>query len=550
MPAPNETKLYTPVAPSADAIRVAWCYPAPRNIAMSSLGYLSLFRQLDTDPNVAVERVYADTVGQSNLRNTGLMGFSFAFELDAVEILRMLDKLGISLWQRERTGNHPLVFAGGPTVMTNPEPYADFFDFFLVGEGETLLADTLAAMATIRHLPRAEQLLYLAQHVPGCYVPSLYHPTYNRDQLADLVPTQSGVPEVIHKQLLSREAMANTIATSPILSEDSVFGRTFLIEVMRGCSHKCRFCMASYAMLPARGSSAETIINAIDEGLQHTNKLGLLGALIADHPEFPAICDALHTRMDGNPEVRLNAAALRVDRLSERIVETFIRGGQQQLTVAIESGSESLRQRINKHLKQTTIYEAMETITRTGLKSLKFYGMVGLPDETDDDIEQTIELLATIKRNHPKLKLVLGCSTFVPKGGTPFQWMARLDKNTLATRQKRLEKGLRKIADFRPSSPRWDDVQAILARGDRRMSVLVERYYQLNKNAEGMGSAGQLKTADRQLRDEGIATYPSLDNLLHRPFDEDERLPWEHLHLGVDKATLWKEALPPIGWAR
>lgn len=541
----NEQKLYTPVAASHDAIQVAWCYPAPRNIAMSSLGYLSLFRQLDEAPNVYAERVYADTVKQANIRNAELMGFSFAFELDAVEILRMLDGLGVPLWQRDRT-DEPLVFAGGPTVMTNPEPYAEFFDFFLVGEGEGMLAETISAMVQVRHLSRDEQLRYLAKHVAGCYVPSLYEATYDGEQFMGLVPIADEAPAIIQKQALSREAMANTIATSPILSEDSVFGNTYLIEVMRGCSHKCRFCMASYAMLPARGSSAETILNAVDTGLQHTNKLGLLGALIADHPQFGEICDGLHQRMDANEDIRLNAAALRVDRLSERIVETFIRGGQQQLTVAIESGSERLRHRINKHLKQAKIHEAMETVSQTGLKGLKFYGMVGLPDETDDDIEETIQLLAQVKKDHPKLKLVLGCSTFVPKGGTPFQWMARLDKSRLAKRQKRLEKGLLKIADFRPSSPRWDDVQAILARGDRRMSVLVERYYQLNKDAEGMGSAGALKKADRKLRDEGLAQYPSLDDLLHKPFAEGDTLPWEHINLGVDKAMLWKESLPPV----
>ncbi len=544
-----ETVLYTPAVPNKDALPIAWCYPAPRNVAMSSLGYLALFRQLDEAPTVNPTRVYGDTVETFDPRGVAMMGFSFSFELDGPEILRMLDACGVPLYQAQRGDAEPLIFAGGPVTMTNAEPFADFFDFFLIGEGEEVLMECVAAIQQLSasSLSRQEKLRYLAANIAGCYVPSMYTVAYHGPEagVATINPLYDDVPATVTKRMLSAAQMQNTIASSPILSDDSVFGNTFLVEVMRGCSHRCRFCMASYAMLPARGSSAATILNTIDAGLTHTHKIGLLGALIADHPEFDAICDGLHQRMDkrdadGGDPIRLNAAALRVDRITERIVTTFMRGGQQQLTLAIESGSERLRQRINKHLKQDKIFDAMETVSKAGLKGIKFYGMVGLPDETDDDVQATIDLLAEIKAQHPKLKLVFGCSSFVPKGGTPFQWMPRTARGDIKRRFAMLEKGLKPkgklIAEFRPSSAKWDEVQAVFSRGDRRLAPLVERFYRHG------GSVGSLKRADKELREEGVAEYPPLDWIIHQPLAQADTLPWQHISLGISHDILWEES--------
>jgi radical SAM superfamily enzyme YgiQ (UPF0313 family) len=538
----GETFLYTPVAPEVDAVRVGWCYPAEYTISASSLGYLTLFKQLDMRRDVEVARITTDTLDRHKGKPYELLGFSLAFELDIVEFLRSLETLGVPLYQSQRDDVTPLVFAGGPVAMTNPEPFAPFVDFYLLGEGEEMLEELIDTLKAIRGngLGREATLRHLATTVAGCYVPSLYEVTYQSDEgpIAAIAPRFEGVPAVVEKRRLSAETMANTVATSPILTSNTIFSSTYLIEIMRGCSHRCRFCMASYAMLPVRGTNADVLLSEMDRGLEHTDKLGLLGALIADHPEFDAICEGLHQRMDHNPNLRMNSAALRVDGITERMVTTFMRGGQKQLTVAIESGSEKLRRRINKNLKQETIFKAMDVMASAGLPGLKFYGMVGLPDETDADIESTIELLKDIKKQTPKLKLVLGCSSFVPKGGTPFQWMPREANAIIEARFKRLTKGLLKVADFRPSSTQWDSFQAIISRGDRRMGPLLERFYRLG------GSLGSLKRADKELRSEGLR-YPSLDWYGFRARTEDEVLPWEALSLGVPKAILWKESLPP-----
>lgn len=539
----NETFLYQPVMPNADAVRIGWMYPADDNIALSSLGYMTLFKQLDTNPNIDAERVYTNTLKQHNANRFELMGFSFSFELDVVKILETLEFYNIPLYAKDRTADHPLVFAGGPVPITNPEPYADFFDFFLIGEGEEVLEELVTAYRQQRNFTNREAFLrHLAATVPGCYVPSLYQVSYTADNgaITEITPKYPDVPAIVNKRLFSN--MEQVVASSPVVTPDTIFSSTFLVEVMRGCAHRCRFCLASYSMLPARGPSLEPVKQAIEAGLKHTNKIGLLGALIADHPNFDELCQFLNHHMDTNPDMEVTAASLRADTVTEPMVKTFVRGKQGKITIAIESGSERLRRRINKNLKQDAIIRCAETAKKAGLKSLKLYGMVGLPDETEEDVLTTIELLKTIRQQVPKLKLVLGSSSFVPKAATPFQWQQRLDNKTVDSRFKLLEKGLRKVAAFRPSSTKWDYFQAFLSRGDRRLAPLLVRFYQLG------GSLGSLKRAYKELKAEGLANFPEPDWYALRERPEGEILPWDMINLGVDKHILYKEGLPPPGF--
>jgi radical SAM superfamily enzyme YgiQ (UPF0313 family) len=531
-PATTETYLYEPVAPTVgDPLVIAWCYPASYEVSMAAMGYLLLFAQLDRHPLVEVARFTEKDFVKNSLNGVDLMGFSFAFELDILGMLDAFTKTGLPLLTADRHEDHPLVFSGGPVPMTNPEPYADFFDFFLIGEGEELLDETVSALHRLRHLPKAEKLLALAREVEGVYVPALYHPVFEgaTGPQTALVPLHEGLPYPIKKRWLAN--MDSAVAATSILSEASVFGHTYLVEVMRGCSHRCRFCLASYSMLPARGPSLESIIEKLTFGLQHTRNIGLVGALIADHPEFEALCHWL----DNQDDIRVSFGALRVDRLTPAICNTLASKEGKSLTVAIESGSPALRKRINKHLSQDKIIAAMDIVAASGLKGVKFYGMVGLPDETDDDLKATIDLLKTIKKAHPRLILSLGCSTFVPKAWTPFQWMPRLPAKELARRQEFLRKGLIKTADFKPSSAKWDTVQALFSRGDRRLGVWMVAFWQAGANL------GAVKRCINDLADAGTL-LPSVDWFSNRARPESEFLPWDCLELTVPKATLWKES--------
>jgi radical SAM superfamily enzyme YgiQ (UPF0313 family) len=339
--------------------------------------------------------------------------------------------------------------------------------------------------------------------------------------------------------------MADLVTASPILTEASYFGRTYLVEVMRGCAHRCRFCLASYSMLPARGPSLEALISTLEHGLQVSDKIGLLGALIADHPHFPELCEYLSGKLDEHPNLTISAASLRADGLTLPMAQMFKKAGQHQLTIAIESGSELLRRRINKNLKQEAIFNAADIISTAGLPGLKLYGMIGLPDETDADIDATISLLQALHKQFPRLKLIFGCSSFVPKAWTPFQWMPRLPQSLLEARFKALHKGLLKSAQFRPSSAKWDYIQAVLSRGDRRLAPLLVMYYQLGS------SIGSFNRAFKALREShpGI-NLPTPDWYALRERPEPEILPWDVLHLGVDKGVLYKEGLLPPGWVR
>jgi len=540
---PTEIFLYQPVVPNADAVKIGWMYPADDTIALSSLGYMTLFKQLDTTPSIAATRVYTNTLKQHNAKDFELMGFSFSFELDVVKILETLDFYGIPLYAQDRGPEHPLIFAGGPVPITNPEPYADFFDFFLIGDGEDVLMELVETFRPQRQFSSRETVLHtLAREVGGCYVPSLYHISYEGDDgpITAIMPKFDDVPAVVQKRLFGN--MDQVVASSPVVTENTIFANTFLVEVMRGCAHRCRFCLASYSALPARGPSLEPVKQAIETGLQHTYKIGLLGALIADHPQFDELCDFLNHHMDHRSEMEITAASLRADTVTETMVTTFVRGKQGKITIAIESGSERLRRRINKNLKQEAIIRCAETAHKAGLKSLKFYGMVGLPDETDDDVEATVALMKEVRKRAPGLQLVLGSSSFVPKAATPFQWQARLDNKAVEQRFKILHRGLHKVADFRPSSTKWDYFQSFLSRGDRRLAPLLVRFYQLG------GSLGSLKRAYKELKAENNAHFPEPDWYALRERPETEILPWEMINLGVDKAILYKEGQPPLGF--
>ncbi len=536
---PPERFLYTPTVAGADAVWVGLVYPASYQIAMSSLGYLTLFQLMDQNPRISPTRIYADSWTGLSAQAYELLGYSLSFELDMVQILESFQALDIPQYAKDRSRDCPLVFAGGPVPMSNPEPYADFFDFFIIGEGEEILDELAQALQTYRHLSSREELLHrLAVEVAGVYVPSMYHIEYagSDGPIQSITPRYHDVPPVVQKRFI--ENMEHFVASTPIVTEKAFFSNMFLVEVVRGCAHRCRFCLASYATLPVRSATIDRVIARIEAGIQYTDKVGLLGLLIADHPQFPELCEYLNTK-EG---LTISAASLRADTLTLPIAQTFKKGQQKQVTIAVESGSEKLRRRINKNLKHEAIMRAASVVAESGLEGLKIYGMVGLPDEDESDVAELAQLMKALKKENPRLKLHLGCSSFVPKAGTPFQWQPRLDNKQIDARFQQLQKALYKTADFRPQSAKWDYFQALLSRGDRRLAPLIVRFWEFG------GTLGALNRAYKALKAEGKANFPELDWYALRERPEDEILPWDMLSLGVSKAILYKEGLPPPGF--
>jgi len=519
-----ERLLFTPANPDTDAIPTIFAFPNEYTVGITSLGYQVVWATLAMRQDVAVSRLFTDTHEQLP-RSPELIGFSCSWELDYVNILNLLESLQIPTRAANRDDNHPLVFGGGTVLSANPEPFADFFDIILLGDGENLLGNFLDAYKEVRNADRKTQLIHLAQ-IPGVYVPSLYEVTYEdaAGGIKSIQPVTNQIPQYVEKQTYR----GNTLSASTVVTEKAAWENIYMVEVVRSCPEMCRFCLASYLTLPFRTASLESsLIPAIERGLAVTNRLGLLGASVTQHPEFATLLDYISKPKYDN--VRLSIASVRTNTVTVKLAKTLAKRDTRSLTIAVESGSARLRQIINKKLNNDEIIQAAINAKAGGLSSLKLYGMVGVPGEELEDVEQTVAMMKSIKKAAPGLRLTLGCSTFVPKAHTPFQWFG---VNPQA--QKRLQLLQKQLKpqgiDFRPESYNWSVIQALLSRGDRRLSHLLEltRYYG--------DTLGSYRRAFKQLRGQ----IPEMEFYVHKNWATEQILPWEHLQIALPKSTLIK----------
>ncbi len=517
----QEQWLFDPISPFADAIPVIYAFPNSYSVGITSLGFQVVYGLLRQQPGLEVSRLFLD-LAEPLPRQPKLVGFSFSWELDYGNILQLLDYLEIPIWSHDRQDQHPLVFGGGPVLTANPEPYADFFDLILLGDGEELLQNFIQALHTVKEAPRQEQLLTLAQ-VPGVYVPSLYQVSYQSETgpIQAITPKYPEVPAQVVKQTYR----GNTLAASAIVTPHAAWENIYLVEVVRSCPELCRFCLASYLTLPFRTPGLEQLIPVIEKGLTVTNRIGLLGASVTQHPEFEALLDYL-----GQPQfdqVRLSIASVRTNTVTEKLAQTLAKRDTRSLTIAIESGSSRLRAIVNKKLEQAEILQAAQQAQAGGLKGIKFYGMVGIPGETDADVQATLALMQQLKKATPGFRFTLGCSTFVPKAHTPFQW---LGVNPQAEKRlQQLQKGLGKIGlEFRPESYQWSVVQALLSRGDRRLAKVLER---TRHYGDSLGSY------KRAFKDFG-AEVGAWEDYIFADWQLERVLPWQHLQGPLPLDTL------------
>jgi radical SAM superfamily enzyme YgiQ (UPF0313 family) len=290
----------------------------------------------------------------------------------------------------------------------------------------------------------------------------------------------------------------------------------------------CRFCLASYLTLPFRTADLEeSLIPAIDRGLQVTDRLGLLGASVTQHPEFEALLD--HLDQPQYDSVRVSISSVRTNTVTPKLAQTLVKHDTRSITIAVESGSERIRRVINKKLETDEILQAAQNAKAGGLSALKLYGMVGVPTEEPQDLEQTVSLMQTLKRSVPGLRLTLGCSTFVPKSHTPFQWQGV--NSDAEKRLKLLQKQLRPHGiDFRPESYNWSVIQALISRGDRRLSGLLERVRHYGD------SLGSYRRAFKEMKGQ----LPDLNFYVHADWSTEQMLPWQHLQGPLPLATLIK----------
>ncbi len=548
----QETLLFEPAQPEAGALRAVLAFPSTYSVGITSLGYQVVWATLAQRADVDVRRLFTDQGdpphGGSRGRGPGLdlFGLSLSWELDGPVLLELLERQRIPLWASERGDGDPIVFGGGPVLTANPEPLAPFFDVVLLGDGELLLPDFLDALQKHRSAPRAERLRRLAQ-VPGVYVPGLYAPRYSAEgDLLAVEPIEPGIPATVAKQTWR----GNTLSHSTVITPEAAWPSIHMVEVVRSCPELCRFCLASYLTLPFRTPSLDDgLIPAVEKGLAATQRLGLLGASVTQHPQFSDLLTWLdQDRLEGT---RVSVSSVRAATVTPQLGRILAKRGSKSLTIAIESGSERMREVVNKKLSREEIFAAARYAKEGGLTGLKLYGMVGLPTEQEADVEATAALVLELKKATPGLRLSLGVSSFVPKAHTPFQWEGV--RPEAEQRLKLLAKRLKpKGIELRPESYGWSVIQALISRSDRRLAPVIAAARGSHESLGGWKKAYRAVLAGDNQSSPTAPGYPlplppAWEQVIHQCWGAEVVLPWDHLEGPLPKRTLDKHRSEALG---
>jgi len=502
------------IVKSGAPLRVCLIFPNTYNVAMSNLGFQTIYRELNSRPDTWCERGFLDPAlgfesfeSQTPFREFDVLAFSVSFELDLLGLATVLVESGLPLLAAERNGFHPLVVLGGVCATSNPEPVADFVDVVVIGEGENAVHDL--ADETLRHGTQNRDVLFrdLAA-VPGFYVPS-FEPA---------VPDGNGTAQSSETKRQRREGArrsredAVAPAFSQIVTPNAEFANTFLVEVSRGCARSCRFCLAR-KLYPYRVWRCDTIQGIIEKFCPETAKVGLVGAAVSDHPEI----DDIASWLVGKGK-RLSIASLRVDSTSEALLRALAASGQRTVTFAPEAGTERLGTMIGKAIPQEVLMEKIELALAAGIKSIRLYFMVGLPSEQDEDIDGIVTLVKSVHnltsnraRGHARLSVTI--SPFVPKPLTPLERTPMVRSDVLKRRISTIESGLSSYPeiDVRHDSLRLTALQGILSRGDRTLGRFIQLMTREKMSFKRASSAAEVDP----------------DFYLYRERGPNESLPWE-----------------------
>lgn len=522
-------------------IKVALVYPNVYHIGMSNLGFQTVYDLLNTIEHVVCERAFLpddnETTSQrifsiesgNPLSDFDIIAFSVSFENDYPNILTIIERSGLPLLSVDRENPHPLVIAGGVVFFSNPEPVAPFIDCFLIGEAEVILPQFFETDCLKRLTQDKEGCLKtLAQNVPGTYVPQFYKTTYHADGTLEAFKPMHDVPDKVKRRYL--EDLNSAPTCSAILTPDTTFENTYLIEVGRGCPHGCRFCSAGFVYRPPRFRHHSIIDKCLKRGESMTDHIGLVGAAVTDFPDFNQLCSHAFEK-----ETRISFSSLRANALSPELISILRRSKTKTATIAPDAGSERMRKVINKGITEADIINAAETLVAGGIPNLKLYFMIGLPTETMDDVEAIVSLCKKIKHRFLKSsrakkrigEITVSLNSFVPKPFTPFQWVEMDDVKSLKKKIKKIKEGLKRIANVRVHSdvPRWAYIQALLSRGDRKVAQIL---LLANQN-----SGNWPKTLK--------ASPVNPDFYVYRERTMGELFPWEFIDNGINKSFLKQE---------
>ena len=522
-------------------LSVCLVYPNHYHTGMSNLGFQTVYELFASSPGILCERAFLPEIAESNgrcrndvqplslerqrpLSDFDIIAFSVSFEPDYVNVLRILNLSRVPVFSAERNESHPLIIAGGAALFINPEPVADFIDLICIGEGEEMIPSIVSKLMSPGDPDRRELLLGLSA-IPGIYVPRFHQPIYKAGKLTGFhtePEVSCGIRRVCAQ--LDRHPPSQSI----ILTENTEFGDMFLVEVSRGCPRGCRFCSSGFVYAPFRQHSLETLITAVNRGLEYRNKIGLVGAAVSDHHAIGALCRHIVERGG-----RVSVSSLRVDSLDSDMLDALTASGHKTIALAPEGGSQRLRDLIRKNLTEQQILDACDTLISRDILNLKLYFIIGLPTETNADLEELVDLVMTIRtkvveraRANRRLgEILLSVNPFIPKPFTPFQWNGMEPLSSLKRKQRMLELRFRGIPNlrFKMESLKEAYFQAALSRGDRRCSTLLVEM-----------AAGQT------LKKAAAVCGIDMDEMVYRDIPTEEILPWDVIG-SADKELLTKD---------
>ncbi len=496
-------------------------YPNSYSVGMSNLGLQTIYRRLNDYPDIVCERAFweagatrrapaVSVESERPLYDFAVLAFSVSYELDYFNIPRVLEAGGIPVYAAQRDERHPLIIGGGPCLIANPMPVAPFFDAIGVGEAEPIMPRLVPVLREGAGSPRPDLLRNLAR-IPGLFVPQCPSPGSIARQWAKDIDEYR--------------------VTSTVLTPDTELGDLYLVEVERGCGWSCRFCLLCTAFRPMRSHSVEKILEYAREGLHYRKRIGLVGPAVTDHPRIEDIMSGLREM-----GAEISISSLRLSTLTPGLMEHMAAGGIKTITIAPEAGSARLRGVIRKDITEEQVTEAVEMAAARAMQ-LKLYFMVGLPSETDEDISEIVRLTLRAKEVADRYgrgrRITVNLSPFVPKAGTPFQWLPMASVPVIEQRAAYIQ-GRLAAAGIKANleSPAWSEVQAVLARGDERLAGVLA-------DMPSRTLAAWQKTAEKHHIDTHFYA--------HQRWPADAKLPWSIIDSGVSREKLKQELETALG---
>ncbi len=543
------------------AVKMVLAFPDLYEVGMSNQGLKILYESVNRGSDMLMERTFAPGTDMEELLRShqeplfalesgkpladfDLVGFSLQYELSYTNVLNMLDLAGIPLHADRRDRNDPLIVGGGPCAF-NPEPLAPFFDFFILGEAEECLPELLKDIKSIKEkTPGRKELLARLSGLEGVYVPSIYQPVYSGGKLVALEKKDHRAPSLINKRLVNDLDKA-PYPEAPVVPYLQTIHDRAVVELFRGCGRGCRFCQAGYIFRPVRRRSREKIVETARKQIAETGyeEISLASLSSTDYPGLDGLIEELDHIYSGQ-QVKCNLPSLRLDSYSIKLQERLHRGKRSSLTFAPEAATERLRRVIRKNISEEEIFLALGDAVDAGWQGFKLYFMIGLPTETEADVEAIINLCSRIRQYFRrkagrKIRISVSVSTFIPKAHTPFQWEPQLPLSEVTRRQEILKNGFKKMPgiDFSWHDPETSYLEAVFARGDRRLASALERAFQLGCRFDGWSEHFSMSLWRQAFEDSGIDP----EDYARRRFAYDELLPWDHLDCGISREVFVRE---------